>query len=61
MENIIEIGKKYGWIDVLVNNVGGFGGRFCFEDMIIEFYWFVMVLNFDFVFFVLRVVILFLK
>ena len=43
--NINKIGKKYGKIDVLVNNAGGLGGRSRFEEMTTEFYRFVMALN----------------
>lgn len=59
--NISEIGKKYGKIDVLVNNAGGLGGRQRFEEMTTEFYRFVMALNLDSVFFTSRAVIPFLK
>lgn len=60
-ENIIQIGEKYGKIDVLVNNAGGLGGRSRFEDMTTEFYRFVMALNLDSVFFASRAAIPFLK
>lgn len=58
---VCSIGEKYGKIDCVINNVGGFGGRSFIEGMIIEFYCLVMVLNLDSMFFVLRVVIFFLK
>ena len=60
-KNITKIGKKYGRIDVLVNNAGGLGGRSRFEDMTTEFYRFVMALNLDSVFFASRAAIPFLK
>ena len=59
--NIQKIGKKYGKIDVLVNNAGGLGGRSRFEEMTTEFYRFVMALNLDSVFFASRAAIPFLK
>jgi NAD(P)-dependent dehydrogenase (short-subunit alcohol dehydrogenase family) len=59
--NITKIGKKYGRIDVLVNNAGGLGGRSRFEEMTTEFYRFVMALNLDSVFFTSRAAIPFLK
>ena len=59
--NINTIGKKYGKIDVLVNNAGGLGGRSRFEDMTTDFYRSVMALNLDSVFFVTRATIPFLK
>jgi len=59
--NIKAIGKKYGKIDVLVNNAGGLGGRSRFEDMTTDFYRFVMALNLDSVFFASRAAIPFLK
>lgn len=59
--NINKIGKKYGKIDVLVNNAGGLGGRSRFEEMTTEFYRFVMALNLDSVFFASRAAIPFLK
>ena len=59
--NIKVIGKKYGKIDVLVNNAGGLGGRSRFEEMTTEFYRFVMALNLDSVFFASRAAIPFLK
>ena len=60
-ENITKIGKKYGKIDVLVNNAGGLGGRSRFEEMTTEFYRFVMALNLDSAFFASRAAIPFLK
>ncbi len=60
-ECINKIGKKYGKIDVLVNNAGGLGGRSRFEDMTTDFYRFVMALNLDSVFFASRAAIPFLK
>ena len=59
--NINKIGKKYGHIDVLVNNAGGLGGRSRFEEMTTEFYRFVMALNLDSTFFASRAAIPFLK
>lgn len=59
--NINKIGKKYGKIDVLINNAGGLGGRSRFEDMTTEFYRFVMALNLDSTFFASRAAIPFLK
>ena len=59
--NIRAIGKKYGRMDVLVNNAGGLGGRSRFEEMTTEFYRSVMALNLDSVFFVSRAAIPFLK
>ncbi|GGI56401.1 SDR family NAD(P)-dependent oxidoreductase [Winogradskyella haliclonae] len=59
--NIEAIGKKYGQIDVLVNNAGGLGGRSRFEEMTTEFYRHVMALNLDSVFFASRAAIPFLK
>ena len=59
--NINKIGKKYGKIDVLVNNAGGLGGRSRFEEMTTEFYRFVMALNLDSVFFASRAAIPYLK
>lgn len=60
-DNVTKIGKKYGKIDVLVNNAGGLGGRSRFEEMTTEFYRFVMALNLDSVFFASRAAIPFLK
>ena len=59
--NIIAMGKKYGKIDLLVNNAGGLGGRSRFEEMTTEFYRNVMALNLDSVFFASRAAIPFLK
>ena len=59
--NINKIGKKYGRIDVLVNNAGGLGGRSRFEEMTTEFYRFLMALNLDSTFFASRAAIPFLK
>jgi len=59
--NIKKIGKKYGRIDVLVNNAGGLGGRSRFEKMTTKFYRNVMALNLDSVFFASRAAIPFLK
>ena len=59
--NIKKIGKKYGRIDVLVNNAGGLGGRSRFESMTTKFYRNVMALNLDSVFFASRAAIPFLK
>ena len=59
--NINKIGKKFGRIDVLVNNAGGLGGRSRFEEMTTEFYRNVMALNLDSVFFASRAAIPFLK
>ena len=59
--NINKIGRKFGKIDVLVNNAGGLGGRARFEEMTTEFYRFVMALNLDSVFFTSRAAIPFLK
>ena len=59
--NINKIGKKYGKIDLLVNNAGGLGGRSRFEEMTTEFYRFVMALNLDSTFFASRAAIPFLK
>lgn len=60
-DNIVTIGKKYGKIDVLVNNAGGLGGRSRFEEMTTDFYRNVMALNLDSVFFASRAAIPFLK
>ena len=59
--NIQAIGKKYGKIDVLVNNAGGLGGRQRFEEMTTDFYRKVMALNLDSTFFASRAAIPFLK
>jgi len=60
-KNIVEIGEKFGKIDVLVNNAGGLGGRSRFEVMTTDFYRKVMALNLDSVFFASRAAIPFLK
>lgn len=60
-KNVKLIGKKYGKIDVLINNAGGLGGRSRFEDMTTEFYRSVMALNLDSVFFMSRACIPYLK
>jgi NAD(P)-dependent dehydrogenase (short-subunit alcohol dehydrogenase family) len=60
-ENVTAIGKKYGKIDVLVNNAGGLGGRSRFEEMTTDFYRQVLALNLDSVFFASRAAIPFLK
>ncbi|MEN8765706.1 MAG: SDR family NAD(P)-dependent oxidoreductase, partial [Wenyingzhuangia sp.] len=59
--NINAVGKKYGKIDVLVNNAGGLGGRSRFEGMTTAFYRSVMALNLDSTFFASRAAIPFLK
>ena len=59
--NIQAIGKKYGKIDVLVNNAGGLGGRQRFEEMTTDFYRKVMALNLDSTFFASRAAIPYLK
>ena len=59
--NINKIGKKFGKIDLLVNNAGGLGGRSRFEEMTTEFYRFVMALNLDSTFFASRAAIPYLK
>ncbi len=56
-----HVGEKYGKIDVLINNVGGLGGRMRFEEMTTEFYRNVMALNLDSVFFASRAAIPYLK
>lgn len=55
------IGAKYDSIDVLVNNVGGLGGRQRFEEMETSFMRRVMALNFDSAFFASRAAIPLLK
>lgn len=55
------VGDKYGKIDVLVNNVGGLGGRMRFEEMTTEFYRKVLALNLDSVFYASRAAIPYLK
>ena len=61
VENMSQIGEKFGKIDVVINNAGGLGGRSRFEDMTTDFYRSVMALNLDSVFFVSRAAIPFLK
>lgn len=56
-----EIGEKYGKLDLLVNNVGGLGGRQRFEEMETGFMRKVMALNFDSAFFASRAAIPLLK
>lgn len=56
-----QIGEKYGSLDVLVNNVGGLGGRQRFEEMETSFMRRVMALNFDSAFFASRAAIPLLK
>jgi NAD(P)-dependent dehydrogenase (short-subunit alcohol dehydrogenase family) len=55
------IEEKYGSLDVLVNNVGGLGGRQRFEEMETSFMRRVMALNFDSAFFASRAAIPMLK
>lgn len=55
------IEEKYGSLDVLVNNVGGLGGRQRFEGMETSFMRRVMALNFDSAFFASRAAIPMLK
>lgn len=52
-----EISRKYDSLDVLVNNVGGLGGRQRFEEMETSFMRRVMALNFDSAFFASRAAI----
>ncbi len=56
-----EIARKYDSLDVLVNNVGGLGGRQRFEGMETSFMRKVMALNFDSAFFASRAAIPLLK
>lgn len=56
-----QIAEKYDSLDVLVNNVGGLGGRQRFENMETSFMRRVMALNFDSAFFASRAAIPFLK
>ena len=56
-----KITEKYGSIDVLINNVGGLGGRSRFEGMETAFMRRVMALNFDSAFFASRAAIPLLK
>jgi NAD(P)-dependent dehydrogenase (short-subunit alcohol dehydrogenase family) len=55
------VDDKYGKLDVLVNNVGGLGGRQKFEGMETSFFRKVMALNFDSAFFSSRAAIPLLK
>lgn len=55
------IAEKYDSLDVLVNNVGGLGGRQRFEGMETSFMRSVMALNFDSAFFASRAAIPLLK
>ncbi len=55
------IGEANGKIDVLINNVGGLGGRMRFEEMTTEFYRNVLALNLDSVFFASRAAIPYLR
>jgi len=56
-----EISTKYDSLDVLVNNVGGLGGRQRFEEMETSFMRRVIALNFDSAFFASRAAIPLLK
>ncbi len=56
-----EIASKHDSIDVLVNGVGGLGGRSPIETMSTEFMRSVMALNFDSVFFATRAAVPLLK
>lgn len=56
-----KLAEKYDSIDVLVNNVGGLGGRQRFEGMETSFMRSVMALNFDSAFFASRAAIPLLK
>ncbi|WP_333647219.1 SDR family NAD(P)-dependent oxidoreductase [Lacrimispora sp.] len=56
-----KIAQTYDSIDVLVNNVGGLGGRQRFEEMETSFMRRVMALNFDSAFFASRAAIPLLK
>ncbi|OOB78402.1 MAG: short-chain dehydrogenase [Epulopiscium sp. Nele67-Bin001] len=60
-KTVKQVGEKYGKIDVLVNNVGGLGGRMRYEVMTTDFYRKVMALNMDSVFYATRAAIPFLK
>ena len=55
------LNEKYSELDVLVNNVGGLGGRQRFEEMETSFMRSVMALNFDSAFFASRAAIPLLK
>ena len=56
-----QIEKDFGSIDVLINNVGGLGGRQRISDMDTDFMRKVMALNFDSVFFSTRAALPMLK
>lgn len=56
-----ELGKTIDSIDILVNNVGGLGGRCSISDMTTEFMRGVMALNFDSLFFTTIAAVPFLK
>lgn len=56
-----EIAERFGSIDLLVNNVGGLGGRQRVSDMETEFMRRVMALNFDSVFYATRAALPMLK
>lgn len=56
-----EIGEQYGSLDLLVNNVGGLGGRQRVSEMETGFMRRVMALNFDSVFFATRAALPLLK
>lgn len=56
-----EIEAKFGSIDLLVNNVGGLGGRQRVSEMETEFMRKVMALNFDSVFYATRAALPMLK
>lgn len=56
-----QISAKYDAVDVLVNNVGGLGGRQRFEEMETAFMRQVMALNFDSAFYASRAAIPLLK
>ena len=56
-----QIAEKYDSLDVLVNNVGGLGGRQRFEEMETAFMRRVMALNFDSAFYASRAAIPLLK
>lgn len=60
-EAFAKIAEKYDSLDVLVNNVGGLGGRQRFEGMETSFMRRVMALNFDSAFFASRAAIPLLK
>ncbi len=60
-ELFVEIDKKYGKLDALINNVGGLGGRQKFEVMETSFFRSVLALNLDSTFFASRAAIPLLK